>query len=64
MKALAVGMEGSIQYIEIPTGRAFFVDGCWNIMNDQNETERSLSEIGRPSASRGNGFKHLAQEKT
>ncbi len=43
MKSLAVILVSQIQYIEFPIGVAFFFDDCWNVMNDQNETEKSCS---------------------
>ncbi len=39
MKSLAAILEGSIQYIEIPLRWDFFLDDCWDVMNDQHENE-------------------------
>ncbi len=39
MKSFAAILGGPIQYIEITLGSALFFDDCWNVMNDQHETE-------------------------
>ena len=39
MEPLVAILEGSIGYIEILLGLAFVLDDCWNVMNDQLETD-------------------------
>ncbi len=39
MKSCAAILVGPIQYIEIPLGTDFFFDDCWNVLNDQHQTE-------------------------
>ncbi len=39
MNSLAAILQGPIQYIEIPLGRAFSLGDYWNVMNDQHNTE-------------------------
>ena len=45
MKLLAAILVGPIQYIEIPLGTAFVFDDCWNVMNDQRETQENQANI-------------------
>lgn len=39
---MAAILEGSIQYFEIPQGRSFFFDDCWNDTNDLYETGEAI----------------------
>ncbi len=39
MKSLAAIFVGPMEYIGIPPRTPFFCDDCWDVMNDQHETE-------------------------